>query len=153
VVAVSSRVWTQGLMLASQAFYHLSHFASPVLCFIFEIGSQELFSLTGFEPWFSWSLPLKWLGLQEWATGTRLLTCFAMSEGPQWGYIFNSAPLTLRKDYYLSMEVHLKCFLERKVWDVSGSVQSAPTPPHLTLLNPLDFFTLWISNSAPMDIT
>jgi hypothetical protein len=30
-----TRVWTQGLILASQVLYHLSHSASPVLCWIF----------------------------------------------------------------------------------------------------------------------
>jgi hypothetical protein len=39
----------------------------------FQIGSQELFVWAGFQPWSSWSLPPGKLGLQTWATGTRLL--------------------------------------------------------------------------------
>jgi hypothetical protein len=42
-----------------------------LFCF-FEIGSCELFAQAGFEPWFSWSLPPEYLGLQAWATGTWL---------------------------------------------------------------------------------
>jgi hypothetical protein len=42
----------------------------------FEIGSGELFAWAGFELWSSRSLPPEKLGLQVWATGTRLMVVF-----------------------------------------------------------------------------
>jgi hypothetical protein len=46
--------WTQGLTLARQVVYHLSHSTCP----IFKIVSHKLFSWAGLEPQSSWSLPL-----------------------------------------------------------------------------------------------
>jgi hypothetical protein len=39
---------------------------------VFKIGSHELFTQAGFEPWSSWSLPPKHLGLQPPAPGQNL---------------------------------------------------------------------------------
>jgi hypothetical protein len=50
------RVWTQGLMLAKQLLYHLSHSASPFLCWVLS-GSHKLFAPAGVKLWSSWSLP------------------------------------------------------------------------------------------------
>jgi hypothetical protein len=64
--------WTQRFTLARQVLYHLSHSASPVLCWIFLRGSRELFAWTDLEPRSSWSLSPEQLGLQVWATSTQL---------------------------------------------------------------------------------
>jgi hypothetical protein len=67
-------VWTKGLILASQAVYHLSHSSGQhfFVLGIFEIGSLELFVWVGLELQFSWSLLLGYLGLQAWATSAWL---------------------------------------------------------------------------------
>jgi hypothetical protein len=47
----STVVRTQGLTLARQVLYYLSHSTSPFLCVLgTQIGSQELFGQAGFEP-------------------------------------------------------------------------------------------------------
>jgi hypothetical protein len=53
-------VWTQGITLARQALLTLKPLHQPFLALgIFEIGSCEVFTLTGFKPWSSWPLPPK----------------------------------------------------------------------------------------------
>jgi hypothetical protein len=37
--------------------YPLSHSTSPFLWWVFKIRCHNLFALSGFEPWSSWSLP------------------------------------------------------------------------------------------------
>jgi hypothetical protein len=41
------------------------------LCLVFQ-DTGNCFPRAGFEPWSSWSLPPEWVGLQVWATSTRL---------------------------------------------------------------------------------
>jgi hypothetical protein len=43
---------------------------------IFKIRSLKLFAWAGFEPWSSWSLLPKWLGLQACVTSTRMVAFF-----------------------------------------------------------------------------
>jgi hypothetical protein len=67
VCVCGTRIWTQGLTLARQAFYYLSHSTGPGLCVyvcvcvlnIFKIGSRELFALGCLWTSSSWSLPPK----------------------------------------------------------------------------------------------
>jgi hypothetical protein len=52
------RVWIQGLTLARQALYHLSHSTSPVFVLgIFKTGFLKLSAWAGFKAQSSWSLP------------------------------------------------------------------------------------------------
>jgi hypothetical protein len=63
--------WYWGLnssfTLVRQVLYHLSHSASPFLCWVVLRQGFELFAYTGFESLFPWSLPPELLGLQAWA--------------------------------------------------------------------------------------
>jgi hypothetical protein len=55
----STEVWTQGLMLARQVFYNLSHFLSP---FCFSYFSDRVSNFCQGWPWFTIlrCLPLRW---------------------------------------------------------------------------------------------
>jgi hypothetical protein len=53
-------VWTQGFALAKQVLYWLSHTWPPHFALVtLKMESHELFAWSGFEPWSSWSQPLK----------------------------------------------------------------------------------------------
>jgi hypothetical protein len=55
--------------------YHLSHFTSPFLCWVFSrYGLTNYFPRAGFELLSSWSLPTEYLGLQAGATSTHYRT-------------------------------------------------------------------------------
>jgi hypothetical protein len=49
----------------------------------FVIGSSELFAQAGLEPWFSWSLPTKQLGLKAWVTSAWQKPIFAVHKAPR----------------------------------------------------------------------
>jgi hypothetical protein len=66
--------WTQGLTLAMQALYHLSHSASPFLWWVFFLRQVFMNCLPGWLRTMIFLISASWVAwLQAWATSARLI--------------------------------------------------------------------------------
>lgn len=104
-------------------FYCLSHPSSSFLssCFGDVGGRSNYFFRAGLEPLFSWSQPLKILGLQVWAISTVLDSFIVLS-------MLYEVPVSLHPQQKSSLRIEHIASLSWAVW-LSQVAWSTPCPP------------------------